>query len=145
MANNIEYGLEDIKEVVSYLFGYFKQNDIINNVDQQERFNYWCEINHYMAVDLPFALEQAYMLIENLQKENDILKSQIQFEEENPIFKQAMIYYKTGEHEIITKRNKRYENALKEVKMLAKQRDYLDYGECLDDILNIISQIPKSE
>ena len=131
--------MNTIKSITSYLLDYIKQGDIINNVNQQERFNYWCEINHYMTVDLPFALKQAYMLIEDLQKENKTLKSQIKFENENPIFKQAIIYYKTGEHEIITKRNKKYEQALKQIKEIATKRDYLDYRECLDDILNLIS------
>lgn len=34
---------------------------------------------------------------------------------------------------------------LKQVKKLATERNYLDLNECLDDILNVINQIPKSE
>lgn len=125
MANGIEYNLKDIKEMVSYLFDYIKQGDIINNVDQEERFNYWCEINHYIAVDLPFALEQAYRNIEYLNKVSD---------------DKHKMWLKAHNNEV------KHRQKLEQIKKIATKRDYLDYSECLDDILNLIdSQIPKSE
>ena len=99
--------------------------------------------------------------IDNLKAENEALKKAIEYDSryndlqaeidcgetiinqlkaENDELKVQNIKYMNGNIGYQLK-NSLYKQTLTEIKEIAEKRDYLDYGECLDDILQKISEV----
>ena len=90
--------------------------------------------------------------LDQLEAENEELKKQLQAQRDFTRHEQKLIYClaydetcKTGndckQEKCIFKDNIKLKQALAEIKDIAEKRNYLDYNECLDDILQKISEV----
>ena len=119
--------------------------------------NYSKEVGCYNTFDGSCIKEQCFtyrllQLLKAKEQECEELKRELQAQRDFTAHEQKLIYCvaydetcKTGndckQEKCIFKDNIKLKQALAEIKDIAEKRNYLDYNECLDDILQKISEV----
>lgn len=118
--------------------------------------NYSKEVGCYNTFDGSCIKEQCFtyrllQLLKAKEQEYEELKRELQAQRDFTAHEQKLIYCvaydetcKTGndckQEKCIFKDNIKLKQTLAEIKEIAEKRNYLDYNECLDDILQKISE-----
>ena len=140
--NNIYFSADELNYIMQKLISKEQEceelridiKDIANLLDLDT-------VEEYSFSNIELEIKELKQQLDQLKAENDTLR---QFLSKEPLALQALqsgyaSYKKSSD--VFYEMVKQYKQTLTEIKEIAEKRNYLDYSECLDDILQKISEV----